>query len=130
MSNKVRPIGWLRAGGTPADLGRALGHAGRDAVHRHLVPSSIWASITHPRHAPATERMAATTKAMHPAIWEEIAGLAAGLELPLEQVFAWNCRGDLLATVPDGCTTVALPGPVPHLAHNEDGLPFFQGHCF
>ncbi len=48
----------------------------------------------------------------------------------MEQVFAWNCRGDLLASVPDGCTTVMLPGPEPMLAHNEDGLPFFRGSCF
>ena len=48
---------------------------------------------------------------------------------------AWNCRGDLLASVPDGCTTIQQPGSTPlgetiRLSHNEDGLPFFRGACF
>lgn len=50
--------------------------------------------------------------------------------MPVHQVFAWNCRGDLLSSVPDGCTTVMLPGPEPALAHNEDGLPVFRNACF
>ena len=42
----------------------------------------------------------------------------------------WNCRGDLLAASPDGCTTVLKPGKNHTVAHNEDGLPFFKGSCF
>ncbi|MFN4172427.1 MAG: C45 family autoproteolytic acyltransferase/hydrolase, partial [Pseudorhodobacter sp.] len=45
------------------------------------------------------------------------------------EVMAWNCRGDLLASVPDGCTSLLYPGRAPELAHNEDGLPFLRGHC-
>lgn len=56
--------------------------------------------------------------------------MAEGLGLPFAQVMAWNSRGDLRATVSDGCTTVMLPGETPVLAHNEDGLPFFRGACF
>ncbi len=74
--------------------------------------------------------IAHSVQARFPDIWEEIIGLADGLELPLDKVFAWNCRGDLLASVPDGCTTVMTPGPVLGLAHNEDGLPFFRDTCF
>jgi hypothetical protein len=63
-------------------------------------------------------------------VWAELEGLAEGLDLPLDDVFAWNCRGDLMAGAAEGCTTVQLPGPVPVIGHNEDGLPFFRGHCF
>lgn len=73
--------------------------------------------------------MTRETAARHPRVMAEIEGLAEGLELPLAQVMAWNCRGDLLATAPDGCTTVMLPGAEPVIAHNEDGLPFFRGAC-
>lgn len=131
MSNDViRQLGWQRLSGTPHELGLALGHAGQAAVHRHLLSHPLWAEVNSARHAAAVARMALATQARFPAIWSEIEGLAQGLDLPKTAVFAWNCRGDLLASVPDGCTTVMVPGTSPVLAHNEDGLPFFRGSCF
>jgi hypothetical protein len=130
MSSEPGTLGWVAAGGTPRDIGRALGRAGRAAVHRHLLGAPIWQRVTDPAHGARLARMTATVKARFPAIWAEIEGLAEGLGLPLAEVMAWNCRGDLLASVPDGCTTVMLPGETPVLAHNEDGLPFFRGAAF
>jgi hypothetical protein len=129
MSNERR-LGWLRLGGAPTDIGRALGRAGREAVHRQLVPSTAWAEITAPRHAAHVARLAGALRARFPSVLAEIEGLAEGLGLPFEAVMAWNSRGDLRAAVPDGCTTVMLPGETPVLAHNEDGLPFLGGACF
>jgi hypothetical protein len=123
-------IGWIEARGTPRDIGLALGRAGRAAVHRHLVPSTVWVEITAPANAGPLARMARTTRAAFPAVWAELESLADGLDLPLRDVFAWNCRGDLVANASEGCTTVQLPGTVPVIGHNEDGLPFFRGHCF
>lgn len=129
MSNEPG-LGWVRLGGAPRDIGRGLGRAGREAVHRHLLPSAPWAAITAPRHAARVARLAEATRARFPAVHAEIGGLAEGLGLPFGQVMAWNSRGDLRASAPDGCTTVMLPGEPPLLAHNEDGLPFFRGACF
>jgi hypothetical protein len=70
------------------------------------------------------------TKAAYPWIHAEIEGLADGLEVAFDDVFAWNCRGDLLAETSDGCTTVQLPGATPIIAHNEDGPAALDGHCF
>lgn len=123
-------IGWQHMGGTPREIGMTLGCIGRRAVHQKLLPSAIWEEVSSLAHSAVVARMKATTRQAFPRIWEELEGLAAGLELPLEHVLAWNCRGDLLASVPDGCTTLVLPGPRPLIAHNEDGLPFFKGHCF
>lgn len=130
MSNQASDLGWYVINGHPYDIGVALGHAGRDAVHRFLLPSAIWAEINDPIHRDAVATMAANTQRDFPQVWEELEGLAEGLELPIEEVFAWNCRGDLLAHAPDGCTTLVIPGETPLVAHNEDGLPFFRGHCF
>lgn len=130
MSDQVSSLGWQRMSGCPYDIGQALGRAGRDAVHRHLLPSDIWAEVTAPCHREAVATMAANTQHYFPAVWEELKGLAEGLALPLDAVVAWNCRGDLLPHVPDGCTTLAIPGENPLVAHNEDGLPFFSGYCF
>lgn len=130
MSNDTRDLGWHAISGSPRQIGQALGHAGRAAVHRHLLKSEIWAKVTTPEHLGHLARMEENTRTRFPQVWEELIGLAEGLELPLVQVFAWNCRGDILSSVPDGCTTVQLPGAEPVIAHNEDGLPFFRGSCF
>jgi hypothetical protein len=130
MTDNAATLGWIAAAGTPGDLGRALGRAGQDAMHRHIVNNPLWHQVNSPRHLLRLSCMAATVQTRFPAIWAELQGLAEGLELPFGQVMAWNCRGDLLATSPDGCTTVLLPGDCPVLAHNEDGFPFLRGACF
>lgn len=121
----------VAAAGSSRTIGRILGERGRAAFGAHVVGGALWREVTDARHAESLERMAEATRARFPWIWEEIAGLAEGLDLPLGDVFAWNCRGDLLASVPDGCTSVMLPGRWSNrLGHNEDGLPALRGHCF
>lgn len=126
-SSELRAV---RVAGAPHDMGHALGRAGRDAVHDVLRPLDYWAAVTSDRYDDAVARMASSTKARFPWIYQELQGLADGLGLPFRQVMAWNCRGDLMSNVPDGCTTVQFPGDVPVIAHNEDGLPEFRGHAF
>ncbi|MEF3045850.1 C45 family peptidase [Pseudotabrizicola sp. L79] len=116
--------------GEPFAIGLGLGLVGRSAVQRLLLSHPLWAEVNSATHAKAVARMAETTQVRFHWIWAEIEGLAQGLGLPPLQVFAWNCRGDLLAMAPDGCTTVMQPGPTITLAHNEDGFPFFRGQCF
>ncbi|WP_298936819.1 C45 family peptidase [uncultured Ruegeria sp.] len=130
MSNSKNPIGWLSVSGTPFDIGNAMGAQGRAAVHEDLVRSDIWATITGADHAETVARLIKNTETRFPEIYKELRGLAQGLQLPFTDVFAWNCRGDILASVPDGCTTLQTPGETIRISHNEDGLPFFRGHCF
>lgn len=126
----VAELGWVRATGQPYDIGLALGRAGRTAVQERLRALEYWQAVTDARHDPVVAALAARTKALFPDIHEELQGLADGLELPFSQVMAWNCRGDLMSNVPDGCTTVQMPGTSPVIAHNEDGLPELRGSCF
>lgn len=128
--SSVSELGRVTARGTPRQIGRALGEAGRDAVHEVLLRADYWHAVTNPAHAGAVQTMASNLQTLFPAIWEELQGMAEGLRLPLEQVVAWNCRGDLMSNVPDGCTTVQLPGATPIIGHNEDGMPGFRGHAF
>ncbi|WP_416138019.1 C45 family autoproteolytic acyltransferase/hydrolase [Halomonas sp. HK25] len=132
MIPEVTPsrLGWLEAGGSHRELGLALGRQGRRAVYERLLATRLWQDVTAAHHAPLVRRLLATTTERLPWVAEELEGLAEGLGLPFETVVAWNCRGDLLASVPDGCTTLVLPGEVPQVAHNEDGLPCLDGACF
>ncbi|TVP71584.1 MAG: 6-aminopenicillanic acid acyl-transferase [Rhodobacteraceae bacterium] len=120
----------IRAQGGPHALGHALGVAGRAAVREVLVQSALWQAVTAPAHAARVARLASATQARFAQVWAEIEGLAEGLGLPLAQVFAWNCRGDLLTHAAEGCTSVQLPGVVPVIGHNEDGMPALRGHAF
>lgn len=119
-------LAWLHAEGFHRDIGFALGRWGAAACHSHLLASPAWASVLQWRNSPEATAMRRYTEQAFPWIWEELTGLAQGLDLPLEDVFLWNCRGDLWAQAPDGCTTVLAAA---RLSHNEDGDPGFAGRC-
>ncbi|MDY0310059.1 MAG: C45 family peptidase [Castellaniella sp.] len=116
----------VQAHGSHRNIGLALGRWGAEACHRHLIHSDAWAQVAACRSRPEIPRMRALLRHAFPWIEDELAGLAEGLELPLDDVFLWNCRGDLWALAPDGCTTVLAPQ---RLSHNEDGDPGFAGFC-
>ncbi len=123
-------LSYLKIGDSPFEAGQALGRFGAAAVHGHLLHTRAWRSVMQWRGSAAAATMAALVRDRFPGIWSELEGLAAGLRLPLDEVFLWNCRGDLWAMAPDGCTTVQLPGDLcQRISHNEDGDPGFAGHC-
>lgn len=122
-------LGFVEIAGSPHAVGVELGRFGRDIAHAHLVKGHAWASVTAFRDDPRVAVMRRLVEERFPAYWAELQGLALGLDLAFDDVFLWNCRGDLWAFSPDGCTTVQIPGDEPVLAHNEDGDPGFRGHC-
>src|SRR5262245_19832290 len=122
-------LGCIEASGSHHDIGVQLGRFGAEVAHRHLIATHAWASVMPRRDAGAVARMREMVAARFPAYWQELTGLADGLALPFDEVFLWNCRGDIWAAAPDGCTTVQIPRDPPIVAHNEDGDPGFRGHC-
>lgn len=123
-------LSYIRLNGTSQDVGWALGQFGAAAVHGHLLQTPAWANVMQWRGSAAAATMASLVQQRFPAVWAELQGLALGLQLPLDDVFLWNCRGDLWAMAPDGCTTVQLPGKDGiRISHNEDGDPGFAGKC-
>jgi hypothetical protein len=123
-------LAFIEVSGSPWEAGLALGRFGTAAVHRHLLHTQTWQSVMLWRGTAQAGAMAALVQARFPHVWAELQGLAEGLRLPFEDVFLWNCRGDVWAMSNDGCTTVQLPGAANRrIAHNEDGDPGFAGHC-
>jgi hypothetical protein len=125
---------FIEAGGAPYEVGLQLGRHGRAIVEQYLVTTHAWASVMAFRGDPRIAAAKALTEARFPRYWQELQGMAAGLGLPFDDVFAWNCRGDVWAMAPDGCTTVLLPGSSPGgarpvLAHNEDGHAGLRSGC-
>jgi Acyl-coenzyme A:6-aminopenicillanic acid acyl-transferase. len=108
----------------------ALGAFGKAAVREYLLHTPAWASVMQWRDSHHVSELEGLTRELFPLVWEELEGLARGLELPVEDVFLWNCRGDLWAMAPDGCTTVMANGPEGiRITHNEDGDPGLAGRC-
>ncbi|MEM5436993.1 C45 family peptidase [Paraburkholderia diazotrophica] len=123
-------LGFIEISGSPYEAGQALGRFGADAVHRHLVHTPAWRNVMQWRGTPMAAAMAAHVRQRFPRIWSELQGLADGLRVSFDEVFLWNCRGDVWAASPDGCTTVQLPFAADkRISHNEDGDPGFAGHC-
>lgn len=79
----------------------------------------------------------AAARASYPEHVRAIEGIAEGAAMPFEEIFLWNCRGDLPVIENDagteGCTSVLVPSDANATAmigHNEDGEREFEGHCF
>jgi hypothetical protein len=123
-------LAYVNISGTPFEAGQMLGRFGSGIVQRHLLHTAGWHTAMQWRGTPFAAAMAEQVRLRFPRIWLELQGLAHGLALPFDQVFLWNCRGDLAAGAPDGCTTVQVPrGATARVSHNEDGDPGFAGHC-
>jgi hypothetical protein len=122
-------LGLIEISGSPYEAGQALGRSGALAAHRHLLHTAAWRDVMQWRGTPFAASMAALVQARFPRVWSELQGLADGLQVPFDDLFLWNCRGDVWAASPDGCTTVQLPGIENRIVHNEDGDPGFAGHC-
>lgn len=94
--------------GSPYQTGLALGKFGAPAVHDILTASPAWEQLMQWRNTDTLHAMQHLTQAHHPYIWDELQGLARGLELPPEDVFLWNCRADLLHQPRAHSTTVMM----------------------
>ena len=117
--------------GSAFAVGQALGAFGREAWHAKLTQTALWKTVTAMKDAEQTRSMRSRVQSAYPLIWQELEGLAEGLDAPFDEVFAWNCRGDLVRSTSDGCTTVAGSTAEGELiiAHNEDGFPQLRNDC-
>ena len=127
--DRPRALTAIEISGDPYDVGAQLGRFGAGVVNEYLTKTQAWAGIIAHCHDPRVVQRREHIQEQFPRYGLELNGLAEGLGLPAEEVFAWNCRGDIRALAPDGCTTVQVPGTRRIIAHNEDGDPGFRGHC-
>lgn len=122
-------LSFIEVEGTPYEIGARLGRRALDIVSSHLVKTHAWASVMAFRRDSRMLAAKTLVETRFPRYWQELRGLADGLALPFDDVFAWNNRGDLWAMAPDGCTTVQMPGNPHVLAHNEDGHAGLRSSC-
>ena len=119
----------LNVTGDHFDIGVQLGRHGATVTQSYLAKTHAWSTVMALKDSTRIAHAKAVVAQRFPHYWQELQGLAVGLALPFEDVFAWNCRGDVWAMAPDGCTTVQVPGEKPLVAHNEDGDPGLRFGC-
>lgn len=117
--------------GAPFDIGVRLGELARPVFDAYMQQSSAWQAVRRWRGHPFVDALRQAALAAYPDLVAELDGIAAGVGWPAEDIFLWNCRGELIHNAPDGCTTLAArdAGGTRWIAHNEDGDPFLRERC-
>ena len=116
--------------GEPYEIGYRQGEIARPVFADYMEQSSAWRAVRCWRGEPFVQRLREAAQAHFPALLIELDGMAAGLGWSAEDLFLWNCRGELIHNAPDGCTTLAaVEGDARFIAHNEDGDPFLGERC-
>ncbi|CAG9215820.1 Peptidase C45 [Paraburkholderia sabiae] len=122
--------GWElhRIAGEPFEIGRQLGELARPVFDAYMQQSAAWRAVQAWRGHAFVQHLRDAARAHFPAQLDELDGMAAALGWSAEDVFLWNCRGELVHDTPDGCTTfAAVRADDTLIAHNEDGDPFLLG---
>jgi hypothetical protein len=120
----------FQVSGEPYEIGYRLGEIARPVFTEYMEQSSAWRAVRKWRGEPFVQALRDAARTHFPALLAELDGMAAGLGWSAEEVFLWNCRGELIHHAPDGCTTLAaVAGERRFIAHNEDGDPFLGDRC-
>jgi isopenicillin-N N-acyltransferase-like protein len=115
------PFPELVAAGKPAALGRAHGRAFAARIEHNVAFYRRWlgelTGASAPQLLAAARGFGAALGSAHPALLEEIEGIARGAGRPRDEILLLNARTDLLAAcgrrpapAAGECTAVALPG--------------------
>lgn len=116
----------ITVSGSYRDVGRQIGQIYAPVIAEYLEQSSDWLNLQRWKGSSALENLQSAAQDVFPDVWEELTGMAEGLHMDVTDLFLWNCRGDLLHSTSDGCTTVSVGSPSGGrvVGHNEDGDPF------
>ena len=111
--------------------GYIIGQRSRQIMHEYILTSKTWQSLNAWIGSERLNRLENAARSTFADYMGELDGIADGCEIPFDQAFLWNCRGDLAPFISDGCTTVWAPSADGILlGHNEDGDPNLRPHCF
>lgn len=132
LEQKLGDLRWLVVHGTAEEAFRELGVHMRDEIADVIdrVPD-LAALKRHTAAAPGSQRLAAVwraSQARFPQAWDELAALASGAGVPLDDLALLNVRGDL-GPVNSGCSDLAWRRGRSVIGHNEDGAEEQEGRC-
>lgn len=116
--------------GTPFQIGFASGQYGASAFHTTIYESKIWEQLREHSDSEVLEALQTATQQHFPHIWDELQGLAKGLEAPFDDVFLWNCKGEFLADIPYHSATLAqITDTKPRITQSINADTRLAKHC-
>lgn len=117
--------------GNPYQLGYELGKQAKLIFSQYIINSPHFTKLLPWRESNWLISIDQQIQRHFPRIHKELQGLAEGCNQDYKDILLWNCRGDLLSTGPEGCTSIAVKKEDRSIiAHNEDGDPNLRNHCF
>ncbi|MQA25298.1 MAG: hypothetical protein GEU94_07475 [Micromonosporaceae bacterium] len=125
---------WLVLRGERLAVFRALGEHARADIRAVIggMPelTGLRRRAASPAGAETLRTIAAASRQRHPREWAELAAIADGAGVALDDLLLLNLRGDLGDGDGTGCTDLAYVHPQRAvLAHNEDGSALLDGRC-
>lgn len=124
----------LEVGGSHREIGSAMGEHFREIIRGVLADSEDFEKVKALAAGPQRGRVQGYRRHVEryaPQLLEELEGMALGAGVAPAELFAWNCRSELLAAAeacPPGCSTVGwVDDTTMVLAHNEDGGAAYLG---
>ncbi|MER9020033.1 C45 family peptidase [Mesorhizobium sp. M0510] len=133
----------VRAKGDAFSIGFALGRASASGFSEGVLRTEYYRALNARwRGSDYLKTLESAARAAYPRYVREIEGIAQGAGQDFEDVFLWNCRGDLRlpegispatkALAATGCTSLMIPGEGDGpaiIAHNDDGAAEILGAC-
>ncbi|UCF04110.1 MAG: hypothetical protein JSV33_09140 [bacterium] len=121
--------------GSHYEIGRRIGAAMKESITGYFEYSEEYTNSIEYLEGVGKEiigSMFSHARAAFPHLVEELEGMAKSLEIPLMNLFAFNCRSEIkILKEPPGCSTIALKnGDRVILVHNEDGNDLNIGRMF
>ncbi len=125
--------------GSYYEVGLQIGQNSKEAMHNIVQPLQRFQFLKkNYADCAALQKMKERAQTLFPKYCEELQGIADGAEMSFDDVFLWNCRGDLPKDKDDdietaGCTDVLIAGKNGQgsiIAHNEDGNADFLEYSF
>ena len=136
---RLGTLPWLAVRGPATEAFTHLGGYLRTEIGETVEGLPQLAALRHHvAKGPGAQRLAAVrqaTQARFPGPWAELAALASGAGVPLDDLALLNFRGDVGVTERDtaddgtGCSDLAWRRERSFIAHNEDQPDFFAGRC-
>jgi hypothetical protein len=132
--HRLGGLRWIAVRGPDREAFRALGEHMRQEI---AALTATWPLLSrlrgHISRPPGSDRLGAVRQASalrFPEVWTELAALAAGAAVPLDDLALLNFRGDLGEVLGGiGCSDLAWRRERSVIAHNEDGAPENVGQC-
>jgi len=132
--HRLGNLRWITLSGPDCDAFRALGEHMRDEMADLIEAWPLLPRLRkHASRPPGSGRLASVRQASElrfEAVWAELAALAEGAAIPVDDLALLNLRGDLGTVVGGiGCSDLAWRRQRSVIGHNEDGVPENAGQC-